>query len=186
MPVAPDFIDKISEPTKREETPDDKVGRHLNEILLALGIIAPAVALAKMSQVCQSSPFSAGLYPSFVFPMPQGDFCPTLTARVTMDYGILLLGGAITLATARWLQGRGRVMRSSAVTAFMMASFVLSVLAFQNTLAELRVFTAEFNGRFSELALMRKHALAKGLTEEVARIDARLHVVAGIPETPAP
>lgn len=181
-----DFIDKISEPAKRAETPDDKVGRYFNEITLALGIIAPVVALARMSEICKGSPFAAGVYPRFVFPMPQGDFCPTLTARVTMDYGILLLGGAITLATARWLQGKGRVMRSSAVTSFMMISFVLSVLAFQNTLADLRAFTAEFNGRFSELAVMRKHALAKGLTEEVARIDARLHVVAGIPDKPAP
>ena len=179
------MIDAVSMP--RHLSPDLGKREGAMERLLAMFAVSPAIMCVAISSMCPGTPFSAGLYPDIRIGMAPSDFCPTVAARFTLDYGILALGAAVALLGSHLLKARGRVYRRHSIGGILLVAVALSALAGQNTLGRLAAFTQSFEARFDELARIRKIADREGSKAIVDRIDQRmLDLLGGDPPKPAP
>lgn len=179
-----EFIVSVSEPIDASgKGKEQKIASLLTIAVGAIVFLCPILILYSNGRHCGGSSistfFEVGLYPSLKVGMPRDQFCPALTMRIVGAYSILsagvVLGGAIYLALRR----RGRVLRDYAGGTLVALTFLASVWSYQIAIKDAAIFSAEFSGRFEELASMRKIAKEKGMTAEVEWIDARLKKIIG-------
>lgn len=179
------MLDAVSVP--RHLSPDLGKREGGTDRLLAMFAVSPAIMLVAIPSMCPGIPFSAGIYPEIRLGMAPSDFCPTVSARLTLDYGILALGAVVALAGSRFLRARGRVYRRHSIGGILLVAVAISALAGQNTLAGVRGFTKEFEARVEELMAIRKVAEGEGAKATVSRIDDRMLVLfGGEAKSPAP
>lgn len=179
-----DFIETISVP--RHRSADDPARRRWEEIILAMALIAPIVVYFGTSLECKGPYRWVGFYPDLAFPKPSSEFCSIVLTRIVVDYGVLCIGALIVLGLSVYLRRRSRVFRPFVVLMTMMAFFGVSVIQFQRTFSDIKVFVAEGNGRLEELFRMRTLAREKGLTEVVEFVDARFCALRLCGTGPAP